>query len=122
MHSNDPQALGVLLAIYGISAVFSGLSGFGFSAIGCLSLAILPPQVGVPMLMGLSLATQAFSFASLWGELRSHVSLGDAHNGVMPYLVGGTAGMPVGLAIHLLDVRYLIAILRLLLLCYSCSL
>lgn len=88
-----------LAAIYATAAVFSGLSGFGFSAIGCLSLIVLPPSVGVALLMTLSLLTQAASFGSLWRELRSHVGHWTRCDGVVPYLAGGTAGMPIGLAI-----------------------
>jgi uncharacterized protein len=94
-----PAALAALALIYTTAAVFSGLSGFGFSAIGCLSLALLPPQTGVAMLMSLSLVTQAWSFRSLRSELRRHSGSWTRRDGVLPYLIGGTAGMPVGLAI-----------------------
>jgi hypothetical protein len=94
-----PASLLGLMAIYAAAAVFSGLSGFGFSAIGCLSLVILPPQLGVALLMGLSLFTQMASFKSLWGELRHHVGPWHSGDGVLPYLAGGAAGMPIGLRI-----------------------
>ncbi len=94
-----PAAFTALALIYTTAAVFSGLSGFGFSAIGCLSLALLPPQTGIAMLMSLSLVTQAWSFRSLRGELRRHSGSWTRRDGVLPYLIGGTAGMPVGLAI-----------------------
>jgi hypothetical protein len=92
-------ALCLLALIYAIAAVFSGLSGFGFSAIGCLSLAIVPPQLGIAMLMGLSLVTQLLSLRSLWGELRRHVGPWRRPDGPLPYLGGGTLGMPLGLAV-----------------------
>jgi len=100
---SGPAALLVLTAIYAIAAVFSGLSGFGFSAIGSLSLIVLPPQLGVAVLMGLSLLTQAASFTSLRDELRRPAGAAPHRhgwrNGVVPYLAGGSAGMPIGLAI-----------------------
>lgn len=94
-----PAAALTLAAVYMSAAVFSGLSGFGFSAIGCLSLLVLPPQLGIAVLMALSLLTQAFSLGSLWGELRRHAGPWHRRDGVLPYLVGGTVGMPLGLQI-----------------------
>ncbi len=94
-----PAALPLLAAIYATAAVFSGLSGFGFSAIGSLSLLVLPPQLGVAVLMGLSLLTQAFSVGSLWTEFQNRPGLWGWREGVVPYIAGGTAGMPLGLAI-----------------------
>jgi len=115
-----PSAALALAAIYTTAAVFSGLSGFGFSAIGCLSLIVLPPQLGVAVLMGLSLLTQAASFGSLWGELRRHAGRWNQRDGVVPYLAGGTAGMPIGLAIlAAFGARDLTASLGLLLVAYA---
>lgn len=88
-----------LLLLYAVAAVFSGLSGFGLSAIGGLSLLALPPQQAVPLLMALSLACQLGSFGSLWTELRPHVGPWGGRNAVLPYLAGGLAGLPVGLAV-----------------------
>jgi uncharacterized membrane protein YfcA len=117
---HDSASLAWLAAIYTTAAVFSGLSGFGFSAIGSLSLAILPPQIAVAVLMGLSLITQASSFGMLWGELREHVATRQQHGGLLPYLAGGTAGVPVGLAIlSAFGARYLTAGLGLLLMGYA---
>lgn len=45
----DTYPVLLLVAIYAVAAIFSGLSGFGFSAIGALSLVILPAQLGVPL-------------------------------------------------------------------------
>jgi uncharacterized membrane protein YfcA len=80
----------------------------------------LPPQLGVAVLMGLSLLTQAFSVASLWSEIRLQVSLRNWRAGVAPYLAGGMAGMPVGLTIlYAFGPRHLTVSLGLLLLAYS---
>jgi hypothetical protein len=62
---SDFPSLAALLTIYAVAAVLSGLSGFGFSSIGCLSFAVLSPELAVAMLMGLSLLTQAFGAAAL---------------------------------------------------------
>lgn len=88
-----------LLAIYFGSAVFSGLSGFGFSAIGCLSLTILSPTLGIALLMALSLMTQASSFISLYGDLKNQSGALVREDSVAPYLAGGLTGMPLGLKI-----------------------
>jgi hypothetical protein len=73
------------------------MSGFGFSAIGALTLCLVPPQFGVCMLMVLSVVTQALSLGSLRGEMRAHSATW--HKGFLPYAAGGILGLPVGLAI-----------------------
>ena len=97
--SSDLASLAALSAIYAVAAVLSGLSGFGFSAIGCLSFAVLSPELAVAMLMGLSLLTQASGAAVLWGDLRQHMTPWNRRDGVVPYLAGGVAGMPFGLTL-----------------------
>lgn len=116
----DPSVLAFLAAVYVAAAVLSGLSGFGFPAIGALSLLVLPPEIGVALLMTLSFATQAFSFSTLWPELRHHVRLTPWRNGAVPYLVGGLVGMPVGLLVLIsVGTRPLAAALGLFLLGYA---
>jgi uncharacterized membrane protein YfcA len=116
----DYTCLVTLPVALALAAIFSGLSGFGFSAIGCLSLVVLPPQLGVAVLMALSLLTQATSFGSLWRELRAHAGPWHRRDGVLPYLVGGTVGMPVGIHIlATLDARELTTCLGLLLVAYA---
>lgn len=115
-----PGVLLTLAFIYLTASVFSGLSGFGFSAIGCLSLLVLPPQRGVVLLMALSLATQASSFRKLWPELRPFALPWHRRDGVLPYLAGGTVGIPIGLVIlNALGTRQLTIALGLLLIAYS---
>ncbi len=53
-----PLTIALLVAILAASALMSGLSGFGFSAIGALYLIFLPPKLGVQLLMTLSAAKQ----------------------------------------------------------------
>jgi hypothetical protein len=95
--SVDLPTVLILAAIYAASAVFSGLSGFGFSAIGALSLCVVPPQTGICLLMLLSVFTQATSIGSLRAEMRDHNA--DWRRGFVPYAAGGIAGLPLGLAI-----------------------
>ncbi|MFL6661668.1 MAG: TSUP family transporter [Rhizobacter sp.] len=95
--SFDASTLALLGAIYAGSAVFSGLSGFGFSAIGALTLCLVPPQFGICMLMVLSLFTQAISLGTLRQEIRAHNTRWQ--NGFLPYAAGGILGLPFGLQI-----------------------
>ena len=95
--SFDAGTLALLGAIYAASAVFSGLSGFGFSAIGALTLCIVPPEFGVCMLMVLSVFTQAMSLGTLRAELRAHNARW--RDGFLPYAAGGVIGLPFGLEI-----------------------
>lgn len=99
----------MLIAILAVSAVMSGLSGFGFSAIGALSLFILPPLLAVPLLMTLSSANQMMSLGQLKADLKP---LRDWWpDGPAPYLLGGALGVPFGLAIlHSLPTSTLMAI------------
>ena len=72
------------------------------------------------MLMGLSLITQASSIRSLWPELRRYALPLTRPDGVVPYLAGGTIGIPAGLAVlATLGSRELTTALGLLLLAYS---
>jgi uncharacterized protein len=87
----------ILVCILGLSAVMSGLSGFGFSAIGALCLWLLPPKLGVPLLMTLSSANQLMSLGQLKADMKPLRQWWP--DGPAPYLLGGLAGVPVGLAI-----------------------
>lgn len=99
----------VLVSILGASAVMSGLSGFGFSAIGALCLWFLPPTVGVPLLMTLSTANQLMSLGQLKADMKPIRDWWP--DGAAPYLLGGVIGVPVGLAIlHSLPTSMLMVI------------
>ena len=93
----SPATLLVLVCILGASAIMSGLSGFGFSAIGALCLWLLPPKLGVPLLMTLSSANQLLSLGQLKADLKPLREWWP--EGPAPYLLGGLLGVPVGLAI-----------------------
>ncbi|MDB5482687.1 MAG: hypothetical protein JWO83_3740 [Caulobacteraceae bacterium] len=91
------QTMIPICGILGVSGLMSGLSGFGFSAIGALSLWFIPPTLGVPLLMSLSTANQLMSLGQLKADLRP---LGEWWpDGPTPYLLGGLLGVPIGLAI-----------------------
>jgi len=90
-----PGDIALLSAVLGVSAVMSGLSGFGFSAIGAICLLNLPPASAVPLLMALSTANQMMSLGQLKTELPPLKAWWP--NGPTPYLLGGAAGVPIGL-------------------------
>ncbi len=87
----------MLCIILGSSAIMSGLSGFGFSAIGAICLWLLPPTLGVPLLMTLSTANQLMSLGQLKADMKPMREWWP--NGPAPYLLGGLLGVPVGLTI-----------------------
>ena len=110
--------IGLVLIILGLSALMSGLSGFGFSAIGALCLWIIPPKLGVPLLMSLSCANQLMSLGQLKAELKP---LRDWWpQGPAPYLLGGCVGVPIGLMIlQSLPTLTLMAVFGVILLAYA---
>jgi uncharacterized protein len=101
--------LAALVLILGLSAIMSGLSGFGFSAIGALCLWLLPPKLGVPLLMSLSSANQLISLRQLKQDMRPVREWWP--EGPAPYLLGGFLGVPIGLSIlHALPTVKLMAV------------
>ena len=97
MFGLSPVTVGLLAVILAASALMSGLSGFGFSAIGALCLTLLPPKLGVPLLMSLSAANQVMSLRQLKADMKPIQQWWP--DGPAPYLLGGLVGVPVGLAI-----------------------
>lgn len=97
LQSYPPPVLFGLACILGLSGLMSGLSGFGFSAIGALCLWLLPPKLGVPLLMSLSTANQFMSLGQLKKDLRPLKEWWP--DGPAPYLLGGFVGVPIGLSI-----------------------
>ena len=87
----------LLVVILAASALMSGLSGFGFSAVGALCLIVLPPKLGVPLLMTLSAANQLMSLRQLKADMSPIRQWWP--DGPAPYLLGGLIGVPVGLSI-----------------------
>jgi uncharacterized membrane protein YfcA len=97
MDGLTPATIALLVVILAASALMSGLSGFGFSAVGALCLIVLPPKLGVPLLMTLSAANQVMSLRQLKADMRPIKHWWP--DGPAPYLLGGLAGVPIGLAI-----------------------
>jgi uncharacterized protein len=105
----SPGTIVALVCILGTSAIMSGLSGFGFSAIGALCLWLLPPKLGVPLLMTLSSANQLLSLGQLQADLQPLRQWWP--DGPAPYLLGGLIGVPAGLSIlHSLPAATLMAV------------
>lgn len=97
LHGYSALNLAILCGILGFSGLMSGLSGFGFSAVGAMSLWLVPPTLGVPLLMSLSTANQLMSLGQLKADLRPFKEWWP--DGPTPYLLGGLIGVPIGLAI-----------------------
>jgi uncharacterized membrane protein YfcA len=82
-------------AIVFLSGVMSGLSGFGFSAIGAASLLIIQPILQVPLFQALSTGNQLLSAEQLRKDMPT--SLKDLWAGPGPCMLGGAAGVPIGI-------------------------
>jgi hypothetical protein len=87
--------IAMLLVILGASAIMSGLSGFGFSAIGAICLWLLPPALAVPLLMALSSANQIMSLRQIRADMKPVREWWP--NGPAPFIMGGLVGVPAGL-------------------------
>jgi hypothetical protein len=90
---------GVLLiaVVLFLAGVVSGLAGFAFSAVAACVLWLLPPLQAMPLIMLLSASNQLLSI----GKLRRDMALmGTAEReGALPYILGGFAGVPIGVAL-----------------------
>ncbi|MDF3035187.1 MAG: putative rane protein of unknown function with permease domain [Paucimonas sp.] len=85
----------MLALILAASGIMSGLSGFGFSAIGAISLSILRPTLAIPLLMALSTANQLLSIGQLKADMKP---LNQWWAGSpAPFMLGGVVGAPIGL-------------------------
>jgi uncharacterized membrane protein YfcA len=86
------------LALAGLlftAGFMSGLAGFAFSAIGSLSLLLLPPILGVPLLQGLSAVNQLLSLRQLRDQMpRTAAEWWPAGPG--PCIAGGLLFVPLG--------------------------
>jgi uncharacterized protein len=82
-------------AIVFLSGVMSGLSGFGFSAIGAASLLLLTPILQVPLFQALSTGNQLISVRQLREDMPK--SWKDLWAGSGPCMIGGAAGVPIGI-------------------------
>jgi uncharacterized membrane protein YfcA len=80
-----------------LAGVVSGLAGFAFSAVAACVLWLLPPLQAVPLIMLLSTCNQLLSI----GKLRREITLLSTpeREGALPYIIGGLAGVPAGIAL-----------------------
>jgi len=80
-----------------LAGVVSGLAGFAFSAVAACVLWLLPPLQAVPLIMLLSTCNQLLSI----GKLRREITLLSTpeREGALPYIIGGLAGVPGGVAL-----------------------
>jgi uncharacterized protein len=78
-----------------LSGVMSGLSGFGFSAVGATSLLLLPPLLQVPLFQTLSTGNQLLSIKQLREDMPK--SIKDLWAGPGPCILGGAVGSPIGI-------------------------
>lgn len=101
-----------------LSGVMSGLSGFGFSAVGAATLLLLPPILQVPLFQTLSTGNQLLSAGQLRDDMPK--SWRDVWAGPGPCMLGGVAGVPIGIWLlsHLPATR-LMAAFGVLLVAYS---
>jgi uncharacterized protein len=89
------RELASVAAIVFLSGVMSGLSGFGFSAIGAGSLLFLSPILQVPLFQTLSTGNQLISAGQLRDDMpRSWKAL---WAGPGPCMLGGVGGVPIGI-------------------------
>lgn len=87
---------GMLALILASAALIGGVSGFGFPAIGAISLTFLPATVVVPLLMVLSVVNQLLSLSK---DIKAKPLNQWWPDGPTPYLIGGVLGVPIGLFI-----------------------
>lgn len=110
--------IAMLLVILFTSAVMSGLSGFGFSAIGAIALWLMRPTLAVPLLMALSTANQLLSLHQLKADMKPLRLWWPEGPG--PYLAGGLAGIPIGVwLLNSLPTATLMVSFGMLLICYA---
>jgi uncharacterized membrane protein YfcA len=78
-----------------LGGIVSGFAGFAFSAVaGAILLHVLAPMLAVPLMMSCTIVSQLMSLAALrrfvdWRE-------------TLPMIVGGMAGLPIGLGLLVL--------------------
>ena len=115
-----PSLAGIMFiaAVLFCAGLVSGLAGFAFSAVAACVLWLMPPLQAMPLIMLLSTCNQLLSI----GKLRREMTLlGTANReGALPYIIGGLAGVPFGVALlRGLPVSWFAAGLGLFLILYS---
>jgi uncharacterized membrane protein YfcA len=88
------QIVSIELILF-LSGLMSGLSGFGFSAVGAACLLFIQPILEVPLLQTLSTGNQLLSVEQLRQDMPK--SLKAFWVGPGPCIVGGVFGVPIGI-------------------------
>ena len=91
----DIQSLLAVVFIFALAGFVSGLSGFGFSAVGIAVLWFIHPTRAIPLLMALSTVNQLLSINQLKHDMLP-VSQWWSH-GPATYILGGVCGIPFGI-------------------------
>ena len=78
-----------------LSGLMSGLSGFGFSAVGAACLLFIVPTLEVPLLQTLSTGNQLLSVEQLRADMPK--SWKEFWEGPGPCIMGGVVGVPIGI-------------------------
>lgn len=89
--------MATLALLLATSGLISGTCGFGMSAVGSAILWLVPPRLGVPLLMSLSVFNQLLSAGQLRAEMMAPRDWFPGGPG--PYVLGGLLGVPFGLAL-----------------------
>jgi len=113
-----PLSVCALAAAFFLSGIAGGVSGFAFTAVAACVLWLLPPGQAIPMMILLS----AFNHLLSLGVLRREIVIRSRPEeaGALPYIVGGLAGLPIGLmSLHVLPANLLTASLSVFLVVYS---
>ena len=92
----QPLTAATVALVLFLAGLVSGLSGFAFSAVAASILWLLPPLQAVPLIMLLSLCNQLLSIGTLCRQMRLRAT--PECEGALPYILGGLAGLPFGIA------------------------
>jgi uncharacterized membrane protein YfcA len=114
----DVQSLSAVVFIFALAGFVSGLSGFGFSAVGIAVLWFMPPTRAIPLLMALSVVNQMLSMSQLKHDMPPISKWWS--NGPITYIMGGVCGVPIGIWVMAnLPVAELTLVIGIVLLTYS---
>jgi len=93
--SLDTQSLLAVFCIFALAGFVSGLSGFGFSAVGIAVLWFMQPTRAIPLLMALSTINQLLSINQLKHDMLPVSQWWS--QGPATYILGGVCGIPFGI-------------------------
>lgn len=93
--SLEIQSLLAAVFIFALAGFVSGLSGFGFSAVGIAVLWFIQPTRAIPLLMALSTVNQLLSINQLKHDMLPVSQWWS--QGPATYILGGVCGIPFGI-------------------------